>query len=97
MSTLNEHINATRDPDLVDRLTAAAEIEGIASARTWVEMNIGKLVSAEVEGTTLSAVHAYAVANYNPPEPPPRPGQNPAAVTDPLIFAAIASVTAPEE
>lgn len=42
-----------------------------------------------IDGTTVADVHAYAVATY---QPTPRPGVNPAAVTDTQIAAAVAAV-----
>lgn len=89
MSTLAEHIAARNDSDLLARIVAAAEKAGIASPQVWAETNRGAIVSVDVGDTTLADVHAYAVATY---EPTPRPGQNPAAVTDAQIAKAVEAV-----
>lgn len=89
MATIAEHIAARNDADLRGRLVAAAEREGIPAAAHWVESQVGQLVAADLGGTTVADVHAYAVATY---EPSPRPGQNPAAVTDAQIEAAVQAV-----
>lgn len=94
MATLAQHTAARTDDDLITRFIAAAEQLGISNqASMWVEQNKGRLVAVDIDGTTVSDVHAYAVATY---VPTPRPGENPAAVTDDQIKAAIEAVKAIE-
>ena len=89
MATIAEHIAARNDLDLLARLVAAAERAGITNPQAWAEANRGRLVAADLGETTVADVHAYAVANYTPT---PRPGEDPAAVTDAQIEAAVAAV-----
>lgn len=89
MATIAEHIAARNDLDLLERLVAAAERAGITDPQAWAEANRGRLVAADLGETTVADVHAYAVANYTPT---PRPGQDPASVTDAQIEAAVAAV-----
>lgn len=90
MATLNEHITARNDADLLARFVAAAEMAGIDNPQGWAEQHRGELVAARVDDDhTVSDVHAYAVATY---KPTPRPGANPAAVTDNQIMAAVKTV-----
>ena len=89
MATIAEHIAARNDLDLLARLVAAAERAGIDNAQAWAETHRGALVSTDIGDTTVADVHAYAVATY---EPTPRPGENPSAVTDDQIEAAVAAV-----
>lgn len=87
MATLAEHIAARGDRDLMERVAAAAEKNGIPNARQWAEQNMGAIVSTTLDGdTSVADVYAYAVATY---EPTPPPGLNPAAVTDPQIVEAV--------
>lgn len=90
MATLAEHIAARNDADLLSRFVAAAEVAGVDNPQGWAEAHRGELVAAKVDGeSAVSDVHAYAVATY---QPTPRPGANPAAVTDNQIKAAVKSV-----
>ena len=92
MATTSDHIKATRDQDLKARLIAAAEMAGIDAPSFWVESNLGRLVSTNVQdGQTIADVYTYAAATYTPT---PRPGENLAAVTDDHLTAAIAAVQA---
>lgn len=94
MATLAQHTAARKDDDLLARFIAAAEQLGISNeASLWVEQNRGRLVAVDIANTTVADVHAYAVATYSPT---PRPGENPAAVTDDQIRAAIEAVKALE-
>ena len=90
MATTAQHNAARNDNDLFARLVAAAEQAGVPNAQQWVESNRGRLVAADIGDTTLADVHAFAVASY---EPTPRPGENPAIITDAQLTAAIASAT----
>ena len=92
MANLAQHMEARNDQDLRARFIAGAEQAGISNAAAWVDAQLGKLVSVDLGETTVADVHAYAVATYNPT---PRPGVNPAAVTDVQIAQAIAAVSAP--
>lgn len=86
MATTADHIAARNDADLLARLIATAEAAGVENAQSWAETNRGRLVAADIGDTTIADVHAYAVATYNPT---PRPGVNPAAVTDAQLKAAV--------
>lgn len=74
MATSAQHNAARNDNDLLARLVAVAEQQGIESAQTWAETNRGRIVAATIGDTTLADVHAYAVASYAPP-PPTRCGR----------------------
>ena len=89
MATLAPPTAARNDDDLLTRLIAAAEQAGIPNAQQWAEQHRGALVSTQIGDTTIADVHAYAVATYNPT---PRPGENPAAVTDAQIAQAVQAV-----
>lgn len=89
MASLAQHIEARNDGDLLARFVAAAEQAGVPNPQQWTEQNRGALVATPIDGTTVADVHAYAVATY---QPTPRPGVNPAAVTDTQIAAAVAAV-----
>lgn len=91
MATIAQHNTARNDYDLLARFVGAAEQEGIINAQMWAEQHRGALVSTQIGDTTIADVHAYAVATY---EPTPRPGENPAAVTDAQISAAVQAVHA---
>lgn len=91
MATLAEHTAARNDEYLKARLTAAAEQAGIDGASWWVEQNLGKLVSIDLDpseaASSLSDVFAYAVAQKGLP-----PGADPAFVTDIQLRSAIEAV-----
>lgn len=95
MATIKQHIDARNDNDLHARLVAAAEQEGIDMPENWVGLNIGRLVSRQVEvngeTTALADVHAYAVQTYTPT---PRPGEDDTKITDDAIKAAVTAVAA---
>lgn len=94
MATIAEHIAARNDNDLLQRLIAAAERAGIPSPQAWAEMNRGAIVAADIGDTTLSDVHAFAVASY---EPTPRPGEDDTKITDPQVEAAVTAMLAGQE
>ncbi len=81
MATTAQHIAARNDTDRLARLVAAAE------AQQWTEAHRGALVAADIGGTTIADVHAYAVSQQPPP-----PGANPAAVTDAQLTTAVQAV-----
>lgn len=93
MASIAEHMSARNDNDLFQRLVAAAEMAGVEAPEQFVGLNRGKLISTPIEvdgqSTSLSDIHAYAVATY---QPVPRPGANPAAVTDQHIKEAIKAI-----
>jgi len=98
--TTAQHIAARNDANLAARLTAVAEQAQIPNAETFVQMNMGRLVSAPIEGdTTVTAVHAYAAEVYRVAvsELPPPPGLNPAAVTDAQLAEAVMAVWQPTQ
>lgn len=60
---------------------------GVPAAQQWTEAHRGALVAADIGGTTIADVHAYAVSQQPPP-----PGANPAAVTDAQLTTAVQAV-----
>ena len=82
---------ASRDEDLLDRLISAAAVAGIPQPQVWVQTHARQLATAPVNGAgdTVASVYAYAVATYSPT---PRPGANPATVTDQFLSAAVAHI-----
>ena len=97
--TTAQHIAARDDENLVARLVASAEQAHIPNPDSFVRMNVGKLISTDIGGTTVTTVHAYASAVYEQAvaDLPPKPGLNPAAVTDDQLAQAIQAVWAPTE
>ena len=82
-------IAASRDSDLLARAVALGATIGLTQAD--VESQRTKLASAPVdsEGNTVASVYEYAAATY---KPTPRPGENPAAVTDAHILHALGTI-----
>ena len=82
-------IAASRDSDLIARAVALGATIGLTQAD--VETQRTKLASAPVdsEGNTVASVYEYARATYTPT---PRPGENPAAVTDAHILHALGTI-----
>lgn len=82
---------------------AAAEQAGIPNAASEVSANLGRLVAAPVNvggPTSITEVHAYASdvrKTYLSDSRALPPGQNPGAVTDPILAAAIQAVLAPPQ
>lgn len=89
MATIAQHIAARNDADLVARLVAAAEMAGVDNPQGWVESHRGELVSADIGGTTISEVHAYAVTQVKPVL---RPGEDPQFITDDQVKQAISAI-----
>lgn len=95
MATTAQHIAARGDSDLLQRLIATAEMEGIPSAANWVQSNMGRLISTPVEGEqNIADVYAYAYETRQQQVSalPPLPGVNPGAVTDEHMKTAIQSL-----
>lgn len=92
MPTTAQHMNARSDVDLMARFTAMAEMMELPNPAGWVQVNMPKLITQEVEnGQTITDVHAYADEtrnNYIAATPPP-PGLNPGAVLDSHLRTAI--------
>lgn len=82
-------IAASRDSDLLARMVALGSTIGLTQAD--VETHRTKFASSPVdsEGNTVASVYEYARATYNPT---PRPGENPAAVTDAHILHALGTI-----
>ena len=82
-------IAASNDSDLLARAVALGATVGLTQAD--VEAQRTKLASAPVdsEGNTVASVYEYARATYTPT---PRPGENPAAVTDAHILHALGTI-----
>ena len=82
-------IAASNDSDLLARAVALGATVGLTQAD--VESQRTKLASAPVdsEGNTVASVYEYAEATY---KPTPRPGENPAAVTDTHILHALGTI-----
>ena len=59
--------------------------------RRWGEL-VATAIPAGEQTITIADAYGHAALTY---KPPPRPGQNPAAVTDEMIYAAIAAVNGP--
>lgn len=83
-------IAAARDADLIERAVALGASIGLT--RADVEAQRARLAAAPVddEGNTVASVYEYAAATY---KPTPRPGENPAAVTDAHLLHALANLT----
>ena len=68
MGSTAEHIAATRNEELFERLVAAAEMQGIQGAEGWVKANIGTLVSVDVDPgeaySTVASILNYKNANF---------------------------------
>lgn len=84
-------IAASKDQDLRDRAVALASTMDPPLSAADVESLRMRLATAPVNenGDTVASVFEFAVANY---EPAPRPGENPAAVTDAHILHALAQI-----
>lgn len=84
-------IAASKDQDLRDRAVALASTMDPPLSAADVESLRMRLATAPVDegGNTVASVFEYAVANY---EPAPRPGEDPAAVTDAHILYALAHI-----
>ena len=95
MTTTAAVTAAARDDDLRTRLIAAAAMQGIGSPQAWVEARLHELAAAPVDdaGATVASVYEYAALTY---KPAPRPGENPAAVTDTHLAHAIHATRAEE-
>lgn len=100
MSTTAEHIAARSDSDLIARFVAKAEMLGIPAPATFINENLVTLIRSEAaDGKTIVDVHAYAARareQYITATPPPA-GQDPAAVLDAYLEAAIAAASAGQE
>lgn len=98
MATTADHIAARNDTDLIQRLTAMAEMEDIPSAATWVQNYLGQLVSTPVDesGQTLADIHAYAagIRNQAVAALPKAPGLDPSAIIDNHLKSVVESVKA---
>ena len=92
-ATSTQIIAASSDGDLQRRLRAVAASMGIENPQGWVESRLYELAAAPVNenGDTVGSVYEYAAATY---KPAPRPGENPAAVTDGFLRHAIEHVKA---
>ena len=90
-ATSSQIISASSDTDLRRRFRAVAAAMGIDNPQAFVESRLDELAAAPVddEGSTVGSVYEYAVATY---KPAPRPGENPAAVTDDHLRYAIDKV-----
>lgn len=87
-------IAAAADNDLIRRFVALGATLGMT--RSDVEMARERLAAAPVDdqGNTVASVHEYASAVYNDAVEalPPRPGVNPASVTDAHMIHALKSI-----
>lgn len=98
MASTADHIAARGDADLLARMIAAAEQEGVPNAQAWVQQNMGQLINVVVEqGQTISDVYAYAynVRNEQIDALPEAPGKNPGAVTDTHLRTAVEALLVP--
>lgn len=85
-------IAASRDADLLQRAVALGATVGLTEAD--IRSRAHELAAAPVgEGdSTVASVFEYAQATY---EPTPRPGENPAAVTDAHLLHALQALNPP--
>ena len=86
-------IAASQDSDLIQRAVALGATLNPPLTQADVESLRMRLAAAPVdsEGNTVASVYEYAVATY---KPTPRPGENPAAVTDAHILHALRTLAA---
>lgn len=101
MATTAQHIAARGNPELLERLIATAEMNGVPNAAAWVQQYIGTLISTPLttSGTdTIASVLDYAQGQYDSAVAalPPKPGANPSAVTDSYLDVAVKAVLTPE-
>lgn len=101
MATTAQHNAARGNQELLNRLIAAAEMQGVPSAAGWVQMYVGTLISTPLTeaGDTIASVLDYARAQYENAVAalPPKPGDNPAAVTDEYLALVIQKILTPDE
>ena len=94
MATIADIQAARDDQDLRARVETAAEALGLGTQ--WAASQMGRLVAVQIDSagdtTTLADVYAYTAATY---KPTPRPGENPAAVLDAMIYTDINTVNRP--
>lgn len=83
-------IAASSDQDLLQRAVALGATLGLTEAD--IRAQAYRLAAAPVasNGDTVASVYEYAAASY---EPTPRPGENPAAVTDTHLLHALNTLT----
>lgn len=84
-------IGASRDDDLLARMVALGATLGLSQGEVEAARTRLAAAPATDNGDTIASVHAYAVATY---QPTPRPGENPAAVTDEHILHALRTIQA---
>ena len=89
MATSASLIAAAQDSDLLARAIALAAETGIENPQAFVESRRHQLAAAPVSesGDTVASVYEYAAA-----QPRYRTGEDPAAVTDDHLRAAIANL-----
>lgn len=98
MANTNQFISTKSDPDLLQRLIAAAEMKQIPDAAIWVQQNMALLISEDVQdGQTIADVYSYAkeVRDQHIATTPPAPGANLGAVTDAHMNTAIDAIYVP--
>ena len=91
MATSASLIAAAQDSDLLARAIALAAEAGIDNPQAFIESRRHQLAAAPVSesGDTVASVYEYAAA-----QPRYRTGEDPAAVTDDHLRAAIQSLAA---
>ena len=88
MATSSSLIAAAQDRDLLARAIALAAEAGIENPQAFIESRRHQLAAAPVaEGSTVASVYEYAAT-----QPRYRTGEDPAAVTDDHLRAAIANL-----
>lgn len=88
MATSAALIAAAQDSDLLARAIALAAEAGIENPQAFIESRRHQLAAAPVaEGNTVASVYEYAAT-----QPRYRTGEDPAAVTDDHLRAAIANL-----
>lgn len=97
MPTSSQILAVRDDQDLRQRIEAlvALDPEITENASMWVQNHIYQLAAARIAGPddSVASVLDYAIATYRPT---PRPGENPAAVTDDHIRTAVTAVKSAE-
>lgn len=92
---LTDILTAASDEHLKDRIAAAAATLGIASTRSWAEMNAELITAHTIEGVgqRIADVYTYGVAQVKQQTVIPAPaGADPQYVTDAQILEAVEAV-----
>ena len=92
---LSDILTAARDEHLKERVAAAAATLGIASTRSWAEMNAEMVAAHTIGGTDqrIADVFTYGAAQVEKQTVIPTPaGADPQYVTDDHLLEAVQAV-----